>query len=258
MNLPELKLKQDCPTIWNSAFEILERIYKIKDAVISTLAIGNPDINKIELNEWSLIEHSLKIYEIFYGITKEVSAEKYVTFPKIILFVKVMSDHVQKIQNSEANNIAEIYDLLKSLQNGIGERFEDVDFNELRTQATFLDPRFKKYGFTNESRFQATLKLIRQKIATFNIDNNEESVPPERAESESSSTSIVWSCFDEKSKEHLEIRSSSAAAIIETDKFLSEPLQKRTENPLKWWKERKHCATWQLLFLENGFCQKQK
>lgn len=45
MDLPLLKLKQECPTRWNSCYEMLQRIVKIKDAIISTLALIRSDLS---------------------------------------------------------------------------------------------------------------------------------------------------------------------------------------------------------------------
>lgn len=39
MDLPDLKLKQDVVTRWNSTYDMLDRIYKINHAVVSTLAV---------------------------------------------------------------------------------------------------------------------------------------------------------------------------------------------------------------------------
>ncbi|XP_045477422.1 uncharacterized protein LOC123682706 isoform X1 [Harmonia axyridis] len=124
------------------------------------------------MNDWKIIKYSLNVLKIFDEITKEVSAEKFVTFSKIIVFVQAIRDHIQGVQYSEVNDISEIRQLLQNIQNGIDERFKDVDSNELSTQATFLDPRFKSFGFS-ESRYESTLKLMTENISDYN--GNEES-----------------------------------------------------------------------------------
>ncbi|CAI6365689.1 unnamed protein product [Macrosiphum euphorbiae] len=41
MGLTDLKLIQECKTRWNSAYHMMERILKLKEPVLSTLAITN-------------------------------------------------------------------------------------------------------------------------------------------------------------------------------------------------------------------------
>ncbi|KAJ8877216.1 hypothetical protein PR048_021670 [Dryococelus australis] len=54
MGLPSLKLIQDMPTHWNSMYDMMSRILKIKKAVISTLAIVNPELNVLTIIEWDI------------------------------------------------------------------------------------------------------------------------------------------------------------------------------------------------------------
>lgn len=60
-----LKLKQDCPTRWNSTYDMIDRILKIKDPVVSKLAIINNDLNKITSDEWKVLKSLCKLLKIF-------------------------------------------------------------------------------------------------------------------------------------------------------------------------------------------------
>lgn len=51
MGLPTLKLKQDVPTRWNSTFDLLERVVKVKDALIATIALLRLDLT-IKEEDW--------------------------------------------------------------------------------------------------------------------------------------------------------------------------------------------------------------
>ncbi|KAH9635585.1 hypothetical protein HF086_012254 [Spodoptera exigua] len=48
----------------------------------------------------------------------------------------------------------------------------------------------------------------------------------------------IWDEFDAEIAV-LVPQNSTAAGIVEFDKYIGEPLLKRTENPLLWWNERK-------------------
>ncbi|XP_022161240.1 uncharacterized protein LOC111027250 [Myzus persicae] len=52
MGLPDLKLIQECKTRWNSAYHMMKRILKLKEPMLSTLAITNNDLNCITEEEW--------------------------------------------------------------------------------------------------------------------------------------------------------------------------------------------------------------
>ncbi|CAK1599412.1 unnamed protein product [Parnassius mnemosyne] len=106
MNLPLLKLKQECPTRWNSCYDMLERILKIKDAVISTIALIRSDLS-LQTSEWELIEKIVPILRPFYEVTQEISSEKHVSLSKVLIFTKFLSKHIQKaFRTPEAYNRA--------------------------------------------------------------------------------------------------------------------------------------------------------
>lgn len=82
MGIPLLKLKQDCVTRWNSTFDMLRRIICIKDAVISTLAVLQNNIDVLTPAEWDIVHKAILILQIFNEVTIEVSSEKTVSISK--------------------------------------------------------------------------------------------------------------------------------------------------------------------------------
>ncbi|UYV75882.1 hypothetical protein LAZ67_13001667 [Cordylochernes scorpioides] len=60
-----LKLKQDVPTRWNSTYEMLDRIMKNREPVISVLALLNPKI-LLGDSDWKVIEESISILNFFF------------------------------------------------------------------------------------------------------------------------------------------------------------------------------------------------
>uniref|UniRef100_A0A2H1VTE5 SFRICE_004272 n=1 Tax=Spodoptera frugiperda TaxID=7108 RepID=A0A2H1VTE5_SPOFR len=106
MNLPHLKLKQECPTRWNSCFDMLERILKIKDAVISTIALTRSDLN-IQTVEWDLISKIVPILRAFYEVTLEIRSEQNVTISKVLMCTKLLSKQVvQQINRNQHPDVA--------------------------------------------------------------------------------------------------------------------------------------------------------
>lgn len=95
MGLPQLKLKQDVVTRWNSTYDMLKRIISIKDAVISTLAILQSSIQVLTPAEWEVVEKAVDVLQIFHEVTEEIRSEKTVSISKVIVLVASMFHTVE-------------------------------------------------------------------------------------------------------------------------------------------------------------------
>lgn len=99
---PTLKLKQDCPTRWNSSYDMIDRILSIKDPIIATLAIlNNSEVDCLSAQEWLVLEHARNMLKIFYDVTVEISSEKYVSLSKEIIFVKSLNKFILNCINND-------------------------------------------------------------------------------------------------------------------------------------------------------------
>lgn len=76
LQLQQLKLKQDCPTRWNSTYDMLRLIIS-KDAVIATLALISSNL-ALSIEDWKVIEGTLPILKVYNDVTVEISAKKMV------------------------------------------------------------------------------------------------------------------------------------------------------------------------------------
>eukprot|EP00102_Acyrthosiphon_pisum_P007844 XP_003243557.2 PREDICTED: zinc finger BED domain-containing protein 1-like [Acyrthosiphon pisum] len=213
-----LKLKQDCPTRWNSTYDMLDRIFELKESIVATCAILNiSDLNSLSEQDWIVIEKSKNILKIFYDLTIEISAEKYVTIFKEIIFIKALQKHIKSCKN-------------------------DITLpQDVQNMATLLDPRFKKHGFIHAEKCSTTIRNLRSKVQSIRVEEN--TIPQPNVISPSvslpTSSTAIWEDFDETVVNIIGGNNSTAAGIIEVDKYLNEPLLRRDENPLLWWSERK-------------------
>lgn len=146
MELPELKLKKDVVTRWNSTFDMIERAVKIKATLISTLAWENPDLIILTATDWRLLENLVEILVIFKDITEEISAEKNTTISKILVLVHAMYQHIQFHYTQVTN--PQLKEILQVFRNNFFKRFSDIEDIEILTESTEVDPRFKKYSNT--------------------------------------------------------------------------------------------------------------
>ncbi|CAH0730113.1 unnamed protein product, partial [Brenthis ino] len=147
MNMRELKLKQDVSTRWNSTYDMLDRVVKIKDALIATLALVRADL-ALSLEDWTLIEKALPILKIFYEVTVEVSAEKSVSLSKVIVYCRLLKRQItyRLSQAEAAQDNSKIYTMLRMLNEQLHRRFNSVEGNTLYAECDILDPRFKGKG----------------------------------------------------------------------------------------------------------------
>lgn len=245
LNLPLMKLKQDCITRWNSSFDMLSRILKVRGAVVGFLAIENPEHNSLSPSDWVMLQTIANVLEIFKAITEEISAEKNVTLSKLILMVNAINKHLVKV-SLEYNTDIKIRELIIQLQTSMTARFAEIDNLELVTHATFLDPRFKKYGFPDSTKYDKCVSTLKRKIlSTQSVLLNIEDTQPQPSTFSAgnfhpSGQSLLWNDFDRQVENIISNPDPHAASIVEIDKYISEPLIKRTEDPLLWWDERKH------------------
>lgn len=107
-----------------------------------------------------------------------------------------------------------------------------------------MDPRFKKYGFTDEVKYKNAYTNLRTRIGNIRLpsttSNNLEQIPT----TSTSKVSLLWTIYEDKVEQFKSTGSSTAAGIIELDKYIGETLIDRKDDPLKWWYERKRlCVT---------------
>lgn len=63
LNQPQLKLKQDVATRWNSTYEMLSRILILKETVITTIALLRSDLSLTD-HDWAVIEAAVPILKL--------------------------------------------------------------------------------------------------------------------------------------------------------------------------------------------------
>lgn len=171
MGLPQLKLKQDVVTRWNSTYDMLKRIISIKDAVISTLAILQSSVQVLTPAEWKVVEKAVDVLQIFHEVTEEISSEKTVSISEVIVLVTSMFHTVETFV-SDIDIPYEVNMMANSLKAELKKRFEEIEDNEIISQAAILDPRFKKYGFKNENKFNKAFSILRTRISNIKLPSD--------------------------------------------------------------------------------------
>lgn len=154
---------------------------------------------------------------------------------------------LQKIKTT--HNLIELDVVVDNLLKNIGKRFPNVENNILLAQPTFLDPRFKKNGFTTTENLKnckdsVLLSMNRRKTA-------EEA--PEPAAPPIANTNSLWADFDKAVA--ATIKSSTSSNIIELRQYSEDEVLPRTGDPLLWWKTRELIYPTLAKIAKNGSAQ---
>ncbi|CAG4999775.1 unnamed protein product [Parnassius apollo] len=222
LNLPAIKLKQDCVTRWNSTYDMLSCILKVRAAVIAVLAVENPELNCLSPSDWAMLEKAASVLEIFKLITEEISAEKNVTLSKLMLMIKAINKHLIKASAEYVNDV-KVTKLVQELQNSMSVRFCEMDTQELITQATFLDPRFKKFGFTDAVKYERCVNFLKRKILTTPYLCSNIQDPQPSTSLQPPPSSLLWEDFDNQ-VEYILSNPDPHAASEQADNKLRENL----------------------------------
>lgn len=139
---------------------------------------------------------------------------------------------------NDTNLPREVLNMAKTLKEKLMIRFDRIEDNLLNAQATILDPRFKKHEFINEDKYNRSISQLRNKLQS-SIRTEQLDLPQQSSSSAPQySNSAIWGDFDKSVVNAIGGNNSTAAGIIELDKYLNEQIISRHENPLLWWSER--------------------
>ncbi|XP_034006677.1 zinc finger BED domain-containing protein 4-like [Trematomus bernacchii] len=227
MDMPELRLKQDCVTRWNSTLYMLKRVLESKDAIISTLALINAHMDALDQEEWEARQETCTVLEPFEQVTVEISSER----------------GLQKITAYNQTQVTKrkVTELVTALSTSMDRKFHRMEYNTVLSESTVLDPRFKRLAFNDNCAVDEALQRVTAAAARCDL-SSQPAQPPGGQEGEEGARapevepqmSAVWRLFDARATEDIARRNPSADAMLEVRSYLEEPLIPRTADPLSW------------------------
>ncbi|XP_049300483.1 E3 SUMO-protein ligase ZBED1-like [Anopheles funestus] len=230
LKLPELKLKQDVATRWNSTFDMLERFLKNKIPLVSCLASLKFQ-SSLRDNDWLMMEQAISVLQFFDLATKEVMSERSVSLYKVGIIIRTLSFEMARAVE-ETNLRTEVAKLVRILDSNLRERFVNYN-NTLVDEAIILDPRFKEKQFLGE-KYDATIASLKQKLVPENSVQNE----PLRANNEDKFKGLLWRKWRELESNRETTISEQTTAVVEIDRYLQEKAMNSMDDPLIWWKTK--------------------
>lgn len=240
MGAPQIKLKQDVATRWNSTYDMFRRILDIQEPLqytINSLQSTAPQLEQITSADINSIKIACDVLRIFYEITEEVSSEKTVSVSKVLLFLRALRQNTMGFK--ELDLPANIAKMVTTIIEQLTKRFPNLEMNAIYAQSALLDPRFKKQAFSSDSAFKCAYQTIADRAARVIVEVDNISSDNSKPTSAATQKSLTWGQFDDIVSNIQVNKVPKSAAIVELDKYLQEPHAGRLSDPLLWWQERK-------------------
>ncbi|XP_047112060.1 zinc finger BED domain-containing protein 4-like [Schistocerca piceifrons] len=236
------KLIQDLSTRWNSTLFMLERIVELSEAVKITVALCKrpTELPSQSNDEWEICSELCSNLKPFEQVSRQLSAEEYQTGSLIILtrVLLAVCDEVVKMQLHEVS-----MKVVDALEEGLTNRFSNLEQSKSIVLATLLDPRFKLLAFQNHTTADNTNKqfinIVAQKLEKYvpvGIQPSQ-SVEPNNLATESFS---VWGIFDKLVKHAQPQGTVQSCAIVEVQRYVDSSVISRNEDPLAWLRQNQY------------------
>lgn len=240
MGLPQLKVKQDVSTRWNSKLILMERLLQIKAPLSAAITSLPRAPNGLTAVEWELIEDCIPLLKPFESMTTELSGEKYPTLSMVIPLIRGLQFTLGNIKPK--TNPGQL--LKTALSNSISRRLGSLEGDKISSKSTFMDPRLKKMAFGLMENANKVQKWIEEELCTIISENiNEDTINnvtiPHDDTSIQDQTSLLWKHFDSKLAQVKTTATPSVMVTLMIRQYLEMPHLERTKNPLDFWKKYK-------------------
>ncbi|CAG9840808.1 unnamed protein product [Diabrotica balteata] len=262
MGLNPKKLIQEVPTRWNSTYFMNQRIFELKDAVKTTIALINKNIPVLSEDEWKICSELVMILEPFEEVTRNMSGENFLTASQVIGFTNGLTSVCNSMKNEDLSTISN--SVINQLLKGLKTRLINIENNKTIALATLLDPRFKLAVFTDEmaaesiksycTELMADIWRKKYQIAASTLVTETEEQRESQQEEKHPKFSI-WTNLDKMiTSKKKPSGSKTSAAIVELNRYLDEECINRKENPLLWWKQNQFCYPLLAQIVKKHFC----
>lgn len=229
MGLEPLEVIQDVCTRWNSEYEMMCRLLKLRQAISVDLS-GQDTIENLTCSEWRLMAAVMSVLKCVEEATRESCSEKHPTLSQVIPLVHCMQILLSRQCQNGGEEAAFAGNLLRSMKS----RFVDIKMQSAHALSTLLDPRFKAVCYTEASEKQWLKNHLYSAV--------EKVLPPDSGkEADASCTpapviSDVWDVFGALASTSSSQASTRQQPQEEVEDYLRMPVIPRSENPYLWWK----------------------
>lgn len=163
MGRPELKLKQEVPTRWNSALYMLQRLLEVHDPLTVALSRTSRAPAALTADEILIIKEAVSLLKPFEEATTKLSGDTYVS---VSLIIPVIVDLQIKLSDVQVHTSA-TKELQTILTNGVVNRLHSYEERTYCRLATLLDPRLKKEAFRSPENARVAVALLQNELTIY-------------------------------------------------------------------------------------------
>ena len=258
-----LRPVQDVSTRWNSTYNMIARLLKIKSSisVFCSETEGMQD-KTLTANMWNLLENVKNLLEPIEVLTRDLSAHD------ACLSCVIPAVLGLKLALNADSRDAGVKTMKLGLLTALDDRFSSLSTMTVATSATALDPRFKLLYFQSDALRDATRSDILNAALALSRDNaadqsdsagaagvsgqSQDLTTVDRDDSGTGTSAggnenlDIWSALwkfgnsavpsASAGNASTSLSDSSVMVNVEVTTYFSEPVIPPKENPLLWWK----------------------
>ena len=240
MKIDAQKLVNSCATRWNSTYEMLKRLLKLRWPVIAVLS--DESVTKrsdryldLKTEQWKLVEDLVPVLEQFSVATTFFSYEENVSISSVFTIVYGLLDHLEFPREESSSDSKVIREFKETVATQLIERFELTSLHSAHPMlmGSLLDPRFKHITLSKYKEESEARKLKQSLKELMEMYTSEDSVG---YFSPATPKNQKLTALDKLlGPENLTMEPCTFNSELE--KYFAELPISRKENPLIWWKE---------------------
>ncbi|XP_043474458.1 E3 SUMO-protein ligase ZBED1-like isoform X1 [Leptopilina heterotoma] len=232
------RLIQDVDTRWNSEFSMAKRFIEMAPLVSAVLVLQKGSPPMLNRDDMETLQELVEMLSPIEQITRELSAQDYVTCSAIIPMVNCLT---VSLNNMEA--VKPITRHLKQiLLTEIEERFRNIENVPIYAKATILDPRFKTIHFKSALAVATAMKKIASEMRANNSHNMEILTEPISTSStpiRKQNSADIWMHHDKIVDKTLSNVDEAGGLPVELRQYKNQAVLHRSENPIEHWEKLK-------------------
>lgn len=230
LNKAELRVIQEVPTRWNSAYHMLQRLVTMKTELTLALNECNRAPPGVNADEYLIIQETIQILEPFDLATTKISGESYITLSLVIPLIRGIKTKLAEVESQIVTESGK--KILLCVKGSVDKRLSPYENRTPVVLATILDPRFKKKGFKTSDEEKRAVQWLEKAYASHLSKERLAEETQQPIPSTSSGTPDDLLGFLDVP----DVSTPLSNSLIDVRQYLEKPVIDRKECPITYWR----------------------